>query len=255
MTAAVQGAFRLETAANGWAVGRFPALAALPGVSHLVTTREAPDARWVRREPGPAAHAAADAAGLNGAAWLEQVHGTEVAVVSASGFAGRADGLVTGTPALALTVRSADCPLILAAARDGRAVGAVHASWRGTAAGAAGRLVAAMAEHFGVEPGELVAGVCPSAGPCCYEVGREVIEAVVAGRGEAARQWFVEAPGRLHFDLWRANVEQLRAAGVAASDIHVAGLCTICGDVPLPSHRREGSDAGRFLAAIGFVAA
>jgi hypothetical protein len=54
----------------------------------------------------------------------------------------------------------------------------------------------------------------------------------------------------MYFDLWRANVAQLRQAGLAEDHIDVCGICTICSGEVFPSHRRQGDQAGRFAAAI-----
>ena len=108
--------------------------------------------------------------------------------------------------------------------------------------------------EFGCEPDELIACVCPSAGPCCYEVGAEVRDAAVRGIGPHAAGFFHPAPsGKDHFDLWHANVDALTRAGIARQSIHVAGICTLCRNDLFPSHRREGEAAGRFAAVIGLL--
>jgi copper oxidase (laccase) domain-containing protein len=105
---------------------------------------------------------------------------------------------------------------------------------------------------LGCSPAELVACICPSAGPECYEVGEEVREAALRGIGPHAAAFFHPGPrGRDHFDLWAANVDALTRSGLARADVHVAGVCTLCRDDLFPSHRREGEPAGRFAAVIG----
>jgi YfiH family protein len=148
---------------------------------------------------------------------------------------------------------SADCPLILLADASGPAVALAHTSWRSTVRRIVPRLINRMAAEFGTQPGDLVAGIAPSAGPCCYEVGADVAEAVRQefGDGFADRSLRPTRRGKWMCDLWRANVEQLSAAGVATDRISVAGVCTICGRKNLPSYRREGDAAGRFVAVIG----
>jgi YfiH family protein len=242
--------FRLERLANGWWVGRFAALEAI-GVAHLVTTREGPDVQHVRHEPASAGREIARVLDLGEAAFLEQVHGGEVVVCETGGCVGYADGLVTATRGLTLIGKSGDCPIIFLADRGGRAVGFAHASWRATVAGIAPAAVRRMIE-LGCAPGELVACVCPSVGPCCYEVGEEVQRAAVDRIGRGAHAFFRPGPsGKLHFDLWRANTEALLGAGLAPASIHVAGVCTVCRNDLFPSHRREDDRAGRFAAALG----
>jgi hypothetical protein len=259
-----EGGFRLEQLANGWQVGRFAALEAI-GVAHCVTTRQGPDGQQVRHDPATAARDIAQILGLSKAAFLEQVHGGAVLVCAKEGCAGCADGLVTAASGLALLGKSADCPLILIADRHHRAVGFAHASWRATVAGITPAVVRRMVE-LGCKSSDLVACICPSAGPCCYEVGAEVRAAALGGIGPHAASFFRLAqrprlgPGtaqaaaggaRIHFDLWRANACALARAGLAAGAIHVAGICTMCRNDLFPSHRREGASAGRFAAVIG----
>jgi YfiH family protein len=261
-----EGQFRLERLPNGWLVGRFSVMEAI-GVAHFVTTRQGPEVQQVRRDPAAAGRQIAQALGLAEAAFLEQVHGGKVLNCTQAGQAGFADGLVTATPGLALVGKSGDCPLILIADRHRRAVGFAHASWRATVAGITPAVVRRMVD-LGCDPRDLVACICPSVGPCCYEVGEEVRTAALQGIGPHAASFFrlgdrhrqprtvPEAAlqeERLHFDLWRANACALARAGLAANAIQVAGLCTACRNDLFPSYRREGDAAGRFAAVIGWA--
>ncbi len=244
------GGFRLEPSLNGWLVGRFGALEEI-GIPHLVTTRHGPDVGQVRRETDAAGRKIAQFLGLQEAAFLEQVHGGDVLTCDAGGQAGRADGLVTASRSLVLLGKSADCPIVLIADRRGRAVGFAHASWRATVAGITPAVVRRMIE-CGCVTNDLVACVCPSAGPECYEVGQEVRMAAIESLGPHAAAFFHPGPnGKDHFDLWAANRDGLVRAGVCSSSIYVAGICTLCRNDIFPSHRREGESAGRFAAAIG----
>ncbi len=246
------GGFRLERLANGWLVGRFAVLEAL-GVAHLVTTRQGPDVRQVRHDTATAGRQTATVLGLEGVAFLEQMHGGDVPVCEQGGCVGFADGLVTAAKGLALLGKSGDCPIVLIADRRRRAVGFAHASWRATVAGIVPAVVRQMVE-LGSKPDELVACVCPSAGPCCYEVGDEVRDAALGGIGPHAAGFFRPGPsGKDHFDLWHANADALMRAGVVPQSIHVAGICTLCRNDLFPSHRREGEAAGRFAAVIGLL--
>ncbi len=279
MSAYSDGGFRLERLANGWVAGRFAALEVL-GVAHLVTTREGPDVQQVRHDPATAGRRIAAVLALKDAAFLEQVHGGDVLLCQQGGRAGHADGLVTDTMGLALMGKSGDCPIVLLADKRSRAVGFAHASWRATVAGIAPAVVRRMTD-LGCEPGDLVACICPSAGPCCYEVGDEVRTAAMHGIGPHATAFFrspetgrqrqpqvtdglydahgavvgrprnVARPAKGHFDLWHANADALTRVGLEPQSIHIGGVCTICRSDLFPSHRREGEAAGRFAAVIG----
>jgi YfiH family protein len=217
----------------------------------MVTTGVGMDVQAIKSDRGLAAQRVAAAMGLPHGAYCDQVHGTKLHCVDDGGPAGEGDGLVTRTAGVALCAFSADCPLILVADPRGAAVGVAHASWRATVGLIAGKLIARMVEDFGVRPAELVACICPSAGPCCYEVGADVVKAVHGSMGLGSQRFFASRGGKTYFDLWAANVDQLVRAGMEPARIDVAGVCTICGPEIFPSFRRQGEAAGRFVAAIG----
>ena len=189
----------------------------------------------------------------------EQVHGPDVLPLE-PGDVGRGrdgrhtavqfvDGLITDMPNVPLIILSADCPLVLVYDPDRPAVGAVHASWRGTVAQAAENLVRQMVRSYGSDPSRMKAAISPSAGPCCYEVGPHV-RRVARTKLADADDCFVERDGRVFFDLWTANRNQLIAAGIRPDAIETAALCSIC-DHRFWSHRRDGTDAGRTALFLG----
>lgn len=232
-------------------VGRFAPLTEAGFEAHVVTTRRGVDAAAMGWDKSHAAKVAAELTGLAEIAYCEQVHGAEVLAVSAGGFAGEADALVTDTPGVGLMGFSADCPLVLAADAATGAVGMAHASWRGTVRGVSARMVNRMCELYASPAEDMVACVAPSAGPCCYEVGRDVFEAAERHMGESAHRYFLRRRGSLHFDLWGANLHWLTEAGLRKENIHIASVCTICHNDLFPSYRVEGDSAGRFVAVIG----
>jgi len=248
-----RGAEQYELAAlgPGWQVGRFGNLSALPGIVHAVTTRRGLNVRLAADDRAAAARQVADAMGLGGVAFCTQVHGGSVYRVASPGLAGEADALVTDTPGLGVMCFSADCPLVLVADPAGRAVGIAHASWRSTVRQVTARMVEKLRGEFGCRGEDLVAGICPSAGPCCYRVGGEVVDAAVRELGIAAERFFRVSGDKFLFDLWGANRRQLQAAGVPGANIAAAEVCTICHNDTYPSYRAEGDAAGRFVAVIG----
>ena len=242
--------FGLVDLPNGWRVGRFSALDGVKGIVAAVTTRLGPDVNAIKLDPEAAAGSLAEALHLEAVAWCRQVHGGDVLPVSSGGLAGECDGLVTDAAGLGLMVRGADCPLVLAVDPEGKAVGAAHASWRGVRGDVARGLVAAMRSHFGAQPGRIIACVSPSAGPCCYQVQADFLAEMAAGLGPQTAEFTVHRGGKTYFDLWSANRRQLLEAGLAPSNVHVAGVCTICNRELFPSHRAEGQAAGRFAAVV-----
>jgi YfiH family protein len=184
---------------------------------------------------------------------LRQVHGTAVFVANEGSRPSRpeADVVLTGRSALAVAVQVADCAPILLATRNGHVTGAAHAGWRGTAADVSGAAVRAMADRFGVDTSSIEAAIGPAIGPCCYEVGEELL-AAFAERGwkDECDQWFVRRGGRLFLDVWQANADQLHRSGIPTGQINVSGLCTACHPEWFYSYRREGAGTGRLAAFI-----
>lgn len=185
--------------------------------------------------------------GFDGVVRVKQVHGDTVLRADRP-FAApwpEADAVWTDRPEVLLGVVAADCVPVLVADARGR-IGAAHAGWEGTSKSVASRLVEAMREGGG-DAGAMTAALGPSIGPCCYTVGSERVALVRERLGPLADAAVVERGGRSVFDLWTANAEQLRAAGVVA--IEVAGACTQCGDEDVFS--RRGGDVG--LLGMAFI--
>lgn len=182
-----------------------------------------------------------------------QVHGDDVLIVDErfqpDGPLAEADIQITDRPGWLLSLRFADCVPVLLYAPHRRVVAAVHAGWRGTARRAPARALEAMRDAYDVAPGEVLAGIGPSIGPCCYEVGPDVAAAFREFTGILGT-----GADRQTLDLWEANRQILLAAGVPAAQIELARLCTRCRSDLFFSHRAQGYPAGRFAGAIGLRA-
>lgn len=180
-----------------------------------------------------------------------QVHGREIAVVNAAHRGQRirgADGLTSRDPSAVLAMHCADCAPVLVSDPTTGAVAAVHTGWRGTASGAASAAIRTMGEAFGSRPEDLVVAIGPAIGPCCYEVGGEVVEALAPWPWQSA-VLRPSSEGRWFLDLWEANRRQIESAGVPPWAITTAGLCTACHPDLFFSHRRSGR-TGRMAALI-----
>jgi YfiH family protein len=160
---------------------------------------------------------------------LNQVHGSDVVTVAWPGqHAGiDADAAVTAATGAVLCVRVADCAPI--ALLGERAVGVVHAGWRGVVAGVIGNAVAALGR---LDDGPIRALVGPSIEPACYEFGSDDLDSVAALVGGAARG--LTSAGRPALDLRAAVRAQLLAAGV--DEVEIDPRCTAC-DPALWSYR------------------
>ncbi|MCF6289816.1 MAG: peptidoglycan editing factor PgeF [Desulfobacterales bacterium] len=178
-------------------------------------------------------------------AGMHQVHGSRVRAITAIPDVDldidQCDGLITDRPGIGLMVQQADCQAVMFHDPVHRAVGIVHAGWRGTVAKIIGVCVSAMQEHYGTRPADLVAAVSPSLGPCCAEF----------------KNFSTELPGALHryqvrpayFDFRAISRSQLRAAGIPARSISVSEICTVC-NRDYFSFRRDRV-TGRFASVIG----
>ncbi len=191
-----------------------------------------------------------------------QVHGATVLPVDgrpsdASGvlLAGDGDALVTRETGRLLVVSTADCvPLLLLDGASGW-IAAVHAGWRGAAAGIAGAVLDAL-EARGGDPSRLLALFGPSISRGSYEVGPEVVEALRRGQGGALPEGAV-APGRGDRSLVDVALlveATLLSRGVSAERILRPSLCTLSDPLRFPSYRRDGARAGRILTGVVRIA-
>lgn len=156
------------------------------------------------------------------------------------------DGLVTDGTSAVLGVTVADCTPVLLFDPRRRVIAAVHAGWRGTAAGIVRRALDMMAERWRCEPSEVKAFIGPSAGGCCYEVGTDVAARFPA---ECA---VPKDGGKFLLDVKRTNVLQMLASGMQESHIEVHPDCTIHNEL-YHSYRRDGLVSGRMAAVIGLI--
>jgi YfiH family protein len=204
--------------------------------------------------------------------WLQQVHGVEVADLDVAGThvsagrdgvgaeAGRlssdaetalsptsgfalADAVVTRVRGRVCVIQVADCMPVLFAARDGSAVGAAHAGWRGLASGVLEQTV----RHLGVPAAQLVAWLGPTISQEHFEVGDEVRAAFVSHDPDAASNFEANARGRWQCDLYSLARQRLAAFGIR--DVFGGGWCTYADAARFFSYRRDGQ-CGRMAALV-----
>jgi YfiH family protein len=183
-------------------------------------------------------------------AWMEQVHGAEVLDLDVPDLApragtgiGAADAAFTRRAGRVCAVQVADCLPVLFAARDGSAVAAAHAGWRGLAAG----VLEATVKSLAVDPGGLLAWIGPGIGPAHFEVGDEVRRAFLAHDRPAAGAFSPNARGRWQCDLPLLARARLASLGIAATT--GGAWCTYADASRFFSFRREGR-CGRMAAVI-----
>jgi YfiH family protein len=182
-------------------------------------------------------------------AWMEQVHGIEVldldqprSSVRTAGLAG-ADASFTRRQGRVCVVQVADCLPVLLSARDGSVVAAVHAGWRGLAAG----VLEATVRDLAIDPGMLIAWLGPAIGPARFEVGDEVRRAFLAHDAAASSAFIANARGRWQCDLAALARARLAALGITA--VFGGNWCTYTDALRFFSYRRDGR-CGRMAALI-----
>jgi YfiH family protein len=196
-----------------------------------------------REQRGGALLDALDAS-LRSIRWCSQVHGTDLITISTNHRSGAAsvgpgDGLVTSEAGVGLVVWTADCvPVILVSPQE---VAAVHAGWRGAAAGIVPKAVGALLKD-GVEPARIHAYLGPAVSGPRYPVGNEVVEALKS-HGVNNDLWL---SGR-NVDLRGFITGQLERLSVVS--VTTVGGCT-ASDPRFASHRRDGEHAGRQWSLI-----
>jgi YfiH family protein len=168
-------------------------------------------------------------------AWVRQVAGDGVIRVSEAGLAGEADALVTDAEGFSLTVAIADCVPVVLVGNEAGNVGMVHSGWRGTIAEISGKAVQKMGDE------NVRAYIGPCIRQCCYEVSEELAD-------RFAERFGPEVVEGRHLSLPDAIRRNLEDVGI--EEVHDLGLCTGCRTDLFFSHRKQGPDTGRNLAAV-----
>ena len=190
--------------------------------------------------------------------YVSQVHSGEVKVVDTEAIENgilnhnpMTDATITNLPGICLIVMVADCVPVILFDPVKRVSAAIHAGWRGTVEYIASNTVKTMTGRFGCDPADIIAGIGPSIGPCCYEVGKEVIALVEKSFGTT--QGYLASNNHSpnpHFNLWYANHKQLTESGLKPEHIETSGLCTRCHPDIFYSSRADNGITGRFAAGI-----
>lgn len=166
--------------------------------------------------------------------WLRQVHGTRIVPAEAAGPYPEADGCITHAVGQVCVILTADCLPVLLCDTAGRHVAAVHAGWRGLAAGI---LEQAVTQLHAAGAGELLAWLGPAISGPAYEIGPEVRDAFLATHPAAHSAFTPGRPGHWHLDLYTAARQRLTAVGLTA--IHGGTHCTLREPENFYSHRRD----------------
>lgn len=162
------------------------------------------------------------------------------------------DGLITDKKHVALVTFHADCVPLFFLDPIKEVIGLAHAGWKGTVLQIGAKMVKRMQEDHGCDPQDILVGIGPSIGPCCFEVGLEVCEQFEKAFGEDADLIIRPAmdPEKRYIDLWGANALSLRKAGILAQHLTVTDVCTKCHPDYFHSHRHAGNQRGSQAAFL-----
>ncbi|OEU59729.1 MAG: hypothetical protein BBJ57_03165 [Desulfobacterales bacterium PC51MH44] len=152
------------------------------------------------------------------------------------------DALVTNIPKKFLVMQVADCQSIFMHDPVRQVVSNVHSGWRGSINNIIGRTIKVMETSFGCLPGDIIAGISPSLGPCCAEFANY--------EKEIPETYWKYKDDNDHFDFWSASCDQLCEAGVLIENVDLSHVCTKCDPDRFFSFRGEGV-TGRFATLIG----
>lgn len=190
----------------------------------------------------------------------KQIHSDQIRVVSAQDKGKGAldyesaiedtDALITNEPEILLTSYYADCTPILILDPVKQAIGLAHAGWKGTVLKIAQKTILKMKEVYQTNPGDVLVGIGPAIGQCCYQVDSRVVEPLKKN----FKNWqeLIEEDGE---DRWRLNMPlanqiQLEEIGIKPKNIIQSELCTCCNSELFFSYRRDQGKTGRMASMI-----
>ena len=156
------------------------------------------------------------------------------------------DALITNQRAIMLTILTADCVPILLFDPILNVVATVHAGWKGTQQEILFKTVQKMQEVFNSNPQDILAGIAPSIGTCCYEVDLNV-----AQHFQHITNAYIKKNEKYMLDLPHINRLQLLRAGVKKENVEMSNVCTACEVENYFSYRKEDGCSGRFMSIIG----
>ncbi len=230
------------------------ALLRRPGVFHFFGTKELTDtASLFQKLTRPKASIT-----------VRQVHGDQVCRITddvlpslsdghVPGASMTGDALMTDRPDVLIMVSTADCVPVLLFDPVAGVVAAVHAGWRGTLLNICSKVVREMGFHYGTEPKNLIAGIGPSIGPCCYQVEEDVFGEVVRSYPYGHEVVVQQDNGKAMLHLGWLNRFQLEEVGLLPENIAAAGRCTFCSPDDFYSYRRDKKKVGGMLNGIMLV--
>ncbi|QQY80548.1 hypothetical protein EDD65_102205 [Keratinibaculum paraultunense] len=186
---------------------------------------------------------------------LTQVHGTNILVVDEDIKNNektaniKADGMITNVPNIVLITYHADCVPIYFYDYNKKVIGLAHGGWKGTYGNISGKMLDLMIDRYNSNIDNVLVGIGPSIGPCCYEVGKDLAFQFM-NKYNKFDNIIEKRHNKLYLDLWKVNYLQIRDKGVRKENIAVTKACTSCHNDKFYSYRKEKGTKNRMIAAI-----
>lgn len=186
---------------------------------------------------------------------VNQVHGTDIMVVNSKVedfkelSEKERDGLITNIPNLILMTSHADCVPIYFLDQRNKVIGLAHGGWRGTYDNITGKMIDTMKKIYNSKSEDILVGIGPSIGPCCYEVSRDLGKQFIE-KYDKFKNILQEKDGKIFLDLWKTNYLQAIDKGIKSENITLSKICTSCKVDKFYSYRKEKGTKNRMIAAI-----
>lgn len=190
----------------------------------------------------------------------EQIHSDNIEIVTKAdqgrGAVGyqdsisETDALVTNQAGVTLTSYYADCVPIIILDPVKEVVALAHGGWKGTVKKIGHKTILNLEQEFGSNPEDILVGIGPSIGPCCYEVDDYVINLLKQSFDYWNQLVTKTGDNSWRFDLWQANSRQVQDIGVLKENIIISELCTACNTDQFYSYRAESGTTGRMASLI-----
>ena len=149
------------------------------------------------------------------------------------------DAIITNEKNVPLLILTADCVPVVLVDKVNKAVGLVHAGWRGTYGKICSETLQSMKENYNTNPEDVVAIIGPSIGKCCYEVSYDLVEKFSALLPNADEKIYEIRDEKYYLDLWEINTQILKEFGVLKSNIINMNICTSCNCNRFFSYRKH----------------
>ncbi|MGL6105489.1 peptidoglycan editing factor PgeF [Romboutsia sp.] len=176
-----------------------------------------------------------------------QIHSDIVTLINKDNIGQKIEGdaLITNINKVPLLIFTADCVPIGIIDKKNKAIGVVHAGWRGTYDKIAQKTIEKMSKEFNTNPKDLICVIGPSIGPCCYEVSEELVEKFNTNFTNCNEKFYIIRNNKYYLDLWKINEYILETSGVKKENIINLNLCTSCKHDEFHSYRKHNQTTKR----------